>query len=219
VAALVALVAVPIAVLGGSALLAEVASSPPLPTPVLPLTPLPALNPLAGLPTSPPMVIDVTHTYIASFGTRYGPVVVLLQPKWAPQTVNSFVFLADKGYWDGQYVFKRSAGAGGSYLELGDRQSTGLGAGPYALPDESPPPGVAMGTGRVAMDYQPRQLFPESANLIIFNLADNRLALSRPVGGHLPFHNIFGQVQSGLSALQQMKRGDQIFTVRISQNP
>src|SRR4029077_8069934 len=50
---------------------------------------------------APPMTIDVNKTYVAHFSTTCGDFDVTLVPKVAPQTVNSFVFLAKNHYYDG----------------------------------------------------------------------------------------------------------------------
>ncbi|HEX6400595.1 MAG TPA: hypothetical protein VF108_09040, partial [Actinomycetota bacterium] len=45
----------------------------------------------------PPMSIDRKATYTATMRTSCGAIVIELDPKRAPQTVNSFVFLAEEG--------------------------------------------------------------------------------------------------------------------------
>ena len=42
----------------------------------------------------PAMSIDAAKTYVATFDTSKGRIVVDLFPKEAPKTVNNFVFLA-----------------------------------------------------------------------------------------------------------------------------
>jgi peptidylprolyl isomerase len=49
----------------------------------------------------PPMTIDTSATYTATIETSCGEFVVRLLPEIAPQGVNSFVFLAEKGFYDG----------------------------------------------------------------------------------------------------------------------
>jgi cyclophilin family peptidyl-prolyl cis-trans isomerase len=49
----------------------------------------------------PPMTIDPSKTYRATIATSCGDIVVRLDPKAAPRTVNSFVFLARQGFYDG----------------------------------------------------------------------------------------------------------------------
>jgi cyclophilin family peptidyl-prolyl cis-trans isomerase len=50
---------------------------------------------------APPMLIDPAKTYTATIRTEKGDVVIQLFPDKAPITVNSFVFLAREGYFDG----------------------------------------------------------------------------------------------------------------------
>ena len=49
----------------------------------------------------PEMKIDVNKTYTATLDTTKGKIVLELFPKEAPKTVNSFVFLAQEGFYDG----------------------------------------------------------------------------------------------------------------------
>ena len=49
----------------------------------------------------PPMTIDVEATYVATVATSCGTYEVELKPDIAPLAVNSFVFLADQGFYDG----------------------------------------------------------------------------------------------------------------------
>ena len=44
--------------------------------------------------SAPAMSIDANKTYVATFETSKGKIVVDLFPKDAPKTVNNFVFLA-----------------------------------------------------------------------------------------------------------------------------
>lgn len=49
----------------------------------------------------PPMTIDVNKSYTATITTPRGDIEIKLRPDLAPETVNSFVFLAKEGYYDG----------------------------------------------------------------------------------------------------------------------
>lgn len=49
----------------------------------------------------PPMVIDVDKTYTATIKTKNGDMTLELYPKAAPLAVNSFVYLAREGFYDG----------------------------------------------------------------------------------------------------------------------
>ena len=50
---------------------------------------------------APPMTIDTSKTYTATFQTTCGTFTAQLLPKVAPIGVNNFVFLANKGFYDG----------------------------------------------------------------------------------------------------------------------
>lgn len=50
---------------------------------------------------APAMSIDVAKSYTATIKTPRGDIVIKLRPDLAPETVNSFVFLARDGYYDG----------------------------------------------------------------------------------------------------------------------
>jgi cyclophilin family peptidyl-prolyl cis-trans isomerase len=49
----------------------------------------------------PPMTIDERATYTATIATSCGTFEVELRPDIAPEAVNSFVFLAERGFYDG----------------------------------------------------------------------------------------------------------------------
>ena len=51
--------------------------------------------------SAPPMTIDPNKKYFATIKMDIGDIRLELYPKDAPQTVNSFVFLARDGYFDG----------------------------------------------------------------------------------------------------------------------
>ncbi len=53
----------------------------------------------------PPQVIDPEKEYVATIQTNKGDIVVELLPSYAPVNVNSFVFLAQDGWYDGQAFF------------------------------------------------------------------------------------------------------------------
>jgi peptidylprolyl isomerase len=83
--------------------------------------------------TPPAMAIDPAKTYIAVLETDKGTIRIKLLPDIAPQTVNSFVFLARQGYFDG-VTFHRVLP--GFVAQGGDPTGTGHGGPGYNLPDE-----------------------------------------------------------------------------------
>jgi peptidyl-prolyl cis-trans isomerase B (cyclophilin B) len=81
----------------------------------------------------PEMKIDVNKTYTATIETDAGTMVAELYPKKAPQTVNSFVFLAREGFYDG-LIFHRIIP--GFMIQGGDPTGTGQGGPGYTLKAE-----------------------------------------------------------------------------------
>jgi cyclophilin family peptidyl-prolyl cis-trans isomerase len=81
----------------------------------------------------PPMKIDPSKTYTATIDTTAGTMTAELWPKIAPQTVNSFVFLAREGFYDG-VIFHRVIP--GFMIQGGDPTGTGTGGPGYRLKQE-----------------------------------------------------------------------------------
>jgi len=83
--------------------------------------------------TPPALAIDSAKSYVAVLETDKGIIRIKLLPDIAPQTVNSFVFLAREGYFDG-VTFHRVLP--GFVAQGGDPIGTGRGGPGYNLPDE-----------------------------------------------------------------------------------
>lgn len=81
----------------------------------------------------PPMTIDVNKKYFATIKTEVGDMKIELYPQDAPETVNSFVFLARDGFYDG-VTFHRVIP--GFVAQGGDPTGTGRGGPGYTIPDE-----------------------------------------------------------------------------------
>jgi cyclophilin family peptidyl-prolyl cis-trans isomerase len=96
--------------------------------------------------TPPAMTIDPTKSYTATFKTTAGTFVVTLLAKTAPTTVNSFVFLADQGFYK-CVIFQRVIP--GFMDQTGDPTGTGSGGPGYQYANENVPKAYA--TGDVAM--------------------------------------------------------------------
>ena len=85
----------------------------------------------------PPMTIDPSKSYTATFHMEEGgEFVVELYPKEAPVTVNSFVFLATEGFYDG-VTFHRVLP--GFMAQGGDPTGTGTGGPGYKFESELSP--------------------------------------------------------------------------------
>lgn len=84
-------------------------------------------------PAPPKMTIDPKKTYTATIETSAGTITAELYPKEAPNHVNSFVFLAREGYYDG-VIFHRVIP--GFMIQGGDPTGTGTGGPGYQLKAE-----------------------------------------------------------------------------------
>jgi peptidyl-prolyl cis-trans isomerase B (cyclophilin B) len=155
--------------------------------------------PAAGKPKPqfagpPPMTIDRKATYTATIETSCGTIVIELDPKTAPQTVNSFVFLAEHRYFDGQYVHRLDTSI--DVIQGGDPSGTGAEGPGYAIPDElgEKPPTYPPGTLAMA------NAGPNTGGSQFFLIAG-------PDGHNLddnPAYTVFGHVVSGLDVAKRI---------------
>src|ERR687895_1260969 len=136
----------------------------------------------------PPMTIDPKATYTATMVTSCGTIVIELDAKRAPQTVNSFVFLAKKAYFDGQYFHRLDTSI--DVVQGGDPQGTGGGGPGYTIPDELKGD-ESYGPGTLAM-----------ANAGPGTGGSQFFLITGPKGTNLddaPNYTIFGHVIGGLA--------------------
>jgi cyclophilin family peptidyl-prolyl cis-trans isomerase len=96
----------------------------------------------------PPMTIDPIKQYVATLHTEKGDIVIELFADKAPITVNSFIFLARNGWFDG-VTFHRVIP--GFVAQAGDPSGTGFGTPGYAFTDEILPDLKFNGPGVVGM--------------------------------------------------------------------
>ena len=147
---------------------------------------------------APPMTIDPTKTYTATVVTTAGSFDVALDPKTAPQTVNSFVFLADKGYYH-CVIFHRVIP--GFMDQTGDPTGTGTGGPGYTIPDEYPTKATDAAQqyplGSVAMANTGA---PHTGGSQFFIVAG-------PQGESLPnTYTLFGSVSSGMNVVDTINQ-------------
>jgi cyclophilin family peptidyl-prolyl cis-trans isomerase/predicted DsbA family dithiol-disulfide isomerase len=84
----------------------------------------------------PPLVIDPTRKYFATLQTDKGDIVIELYADKAPMAVNSFVFLAGEGWYDG-VIFHRVIPD--FVAQAGDPSGSGYGGPGYAFDNEISP--------------------------------------------------------------------------------
>ena len=112
----------------------------PTATPTSSVTVDPSASP-STTPTADPkvftkaeQVIDATkNTYTATIKTNMGDIVLALNADAAPNTVNSFVFLAQKGYFDNTIIHRVVQNF---VIQMGDPKGDGTGGPGYSTNDE-----------------------------------------------------------------------------------
>jgi cyclophilin family peptidyl-prolyl cis-trans isomerase len=143
----------------------------------------------------PPMKIDPEKTYIATLVSSCGTIKIKLDPKTAPQTVNSFVFLANHDFFDGQYLTRIDTSIG--VLQGGDPTGTGRGGPGYSIPDELQG-GEQYGPGVFAMANGGA------------NTGGSQFFIITGDNGHNldsnPNYTIFGHVIDGLDVAQRIQK-------------
>ncbi|WP_327182010.1 peptidylprolyl isomerase [Streptomyces sp. NBC_01334] len=84
----------------------------------------------------PAVTIDKSAKYTMTLATTCGDIGIALKAKAAPHTVNSFSFLAGKGYFDHTKCHRLTTN--GIYvLQCGDPTGSGSGGPGYTIPDEN----------------------------------------------------------------------------------
>jgi cyclophilin family peptidyl-prolyl cis-trans isomerase len=137
-----------------------------------------------------PTELSIEGTLEAVLHTSCGDIVVELYADLAPATVNSFVFLAEQGYFDGTAIHRVAPGA---YVQGGDPTGSGRGGPGYTIPDEPPPQGFAYVAGTLAM----ANAGPGTTGSQFFIVIRDA-----PLP---PDYSVFGRVVSGADAIAAME--------------
>lgn len=168
----------------------EKSQAPETKTQTAPPAALPDTNTLTDktMYTAPPqMTIDTKKAYAATFKTNAGDIVVSLNAKETPTTVNNFVFLAREKFYDGT-IFHRAIKD--FMIQGGDPQGTGMGGPGYQFADEPFEGEYARGTLAMA------NAGPDTNGSQFFIMhKDNPLPKS---------YVIFGQVTAGLDVVDKI---------------
>ena len=90
-----------------------------------------------GLPTDPKPTPN-TGTVGVDLQTSQGDIPLTLDRAEAPCTVQSFAYLAQKGYFDATPCHRLTADPGLDVLQCGDPTGTGEGGPGFTIPDEKP---------------------------------------------------------------------------------
>lgn len=125
----------------------DAAAKQPTPSASAPTTPSakapdPCAKPAAGKPgtaqwkTAPKMSIDKSASYTFTLQTTCGAIPIALNAAKAPETANSFKFLADQGFFDHTKCHRLTTN--GIYvLQCGDPTAQGNGGPGYTIADEN----------------------------------------------------------------------------------
>ena len=157
--------------------------------------------------TQPAMAIDPTKKYSATFETSRGTIQVDLFPQDAPKTVNNFVFLAREGFYDGT-VFHRVLAD--FMIQGGDPQGNGMGGPGYDVPAEISPTEKHL-RGTLAMARKGDQVNPDrkSSGSQFYICLEPAPFLDQQ-------YTIFGGVVEGMAVVDQIKVGDHIKKVTLT---
>jgi cyclophilin family peptidyl-prolyl cis-trans isomerase len=146
--------------------------------------------------SAPAMTIDTSKSYTATVKTDLGSFTIALDAKTAPQTVNSFVFLAQHGFYD-CVIFHRVIPQ--FVDQTGDPTGTGSGGPGYTIPDEFPAkasnPSDQYPLGSVAMANTGQPHSGGSQWFVVAGAQGESLANS---------YTLFGHVTSGMKVVDQI---------------
>jgi len=145
-----------------------------------------------------PTDLGLSGTIEVVLDTSCGDITLLLDADAAPITVNSFVFLAERGYFDGIALHRVVPGF---VIQIGDPTATGAGSPGYRIPDELPPADFSYERGTVAM----ANAGPDTGGSQFFLVLDD---ISLP-----PAYAVFGQATGGSETM------DLIAAVPMGPNP
>jgi peptidyl-prolyl cis-trans isomerase B (cyclophilin B) len=140
-----------------------------------------------------PKLTIARTTYTARVVTNCGTIVVALNGRRAPATVNSFAFLSSKGFFNDTPCHRLTT-AGIFVLQCGDPTGSGTGGPGYTIPDENLK-GATYRAGTVAMANtgQPHT----GGSQFFFVYANTPLP---------PQYTPFGHVTAGLGVLTRIAK-------------
>lgn len=135
----------------------------------------------------PGKVMEPGVDYVAVIHTSCGDIELDLLEDKAPDTVNSFIFLAKEGFYDG-LTFHRIVS--NFVIQGGDPEGTGQGGPGYVVPDEFPKEGNEYIFGSVAMANAGPNTTGSQFFIVVHEGAKGQT--DEPVGLD-PLYSLFGQ--------------------------
>jgi cyclophilin family peptidyl-prolyl cis-trans isomerase len=164
-----------------------------------PPSPTTALN--KGTYKAPPMTIDPTKTYTATVKTDVGSFVITLDAKASPVAVNSFVYLAQKGFFN-CVIFHRVIP--NFVVQGGDPTGTGTGGPGYSFTESGPKKSAngamqyPLGSVAMANSNSPATTKPTTNGSQFF------VVTGTDGESLMPDYVLFGQVTSGMDVVDQI---------------
>lgn len=152
---------------------------------------------------APEMTIDKAKSFVATFKTSKGDIVVDLFAKDTPLTVNNFVFLARDKFYDGT-VFHRVIAD--FMVQGGDPEGTGRGGPGYRFADETRGNPHKHERGVLSM----ANAGPNTNGSQFFITHVETPWLDGK-------HTVFGKVTKGLEVVDAIKQGDKLLSVTIEE--
>ena len=153
---------------------------------------------------SPPEIqIDSSKTYRAIIETNMGVIELELYAQHAPKTVNNFIFLAGKGFYDGLSFHRVISNF---MIQGGDPTGTGGGGPGYRFEDEVAENPLKHEKGAISM-----------ANAGP-NTNGSQFFITHAPQPHLNGkHTVFGKVVVGQDVVDSIREGDKMEQVKISE--
>jgi len=149
------------------------------------------------------MQIDTNKKYMGEIKTNKGIIELELYPNHAPKTVNNFVFLARKGFYDGVSFHRVISNF---MIQGGDPTGTGAGGPGYSFEDEVADNPLTHETGVISM-----------ANAGP-NTNGSQFFITHSPQPHLNGkHTVFGKVVSSQNVVDSIRQDDKMERVKISE--
>jgi len=153
----------------------------------------------------PEMIIDPEKTYIAHMATDKGDITIELAARDAPNTVNNFVFLSCKGFYDGLTFHRVVLEPEPFVIQGGDPTGTGAGGPGYQFADEISP-NLKHEEGAISMANSGPNT---NGSQFFITLA--------PQPGLDGGYSVFGRVTEGMDVVRAIRQGDKIVRVDIEE--
>jgi peptidyl-prolyl cis-trans isomerase B (cyclophilin B) len=139
--------------------------------------------------------------------TTKGAFTVTLYPEWAPLTVENFLNLTNRGYYDGLRWFRVVPDF---VVQTGDPKDTGEGDPGYSVPAEENPIEQRSYVISMGLNYTGNNPLRDSAGSQFYITLSPQLHLNRDF-------TVFGEVTSGFDVLGRLVESDRM--TRVEQIP